>query len=77
MFIVCKLSYFGYYGWGIGESFEYTENVSTLLHRYDSELVFLVDPHQELFRLIVENASAFGPVSIQATRLKESVTFFE
>jgi len=52
-------------------------NVTTLLHRDDSELILFVDPDNESLVFVVEDASARGPVAIQTTSLKESVSFFE
>jgi len=59
------------------KSFENTKNICPLLHRNNPELILLVDPHEELFGLVVENTSTFRPVSIQSARLEESVAFLE
>ena len=47
------------------ESFEDGVQVSSLLHRDNSELIFFVDPDEESLFLIVEDTSAMGPVSVQ------------
>ena len=52
-------------------------DVSSLLHRNDSELIFLVNPDKERLFIVMENASALGPVSIEATGVQESVSFLE
>jgi len=60
-----------------GESTENSSNVSSLLHRDDSELILLVDPDQECLFLVVENTSASWPVSVETTGLQESISFLE
>jgi hypothetical protein len=52
-------------------------DVSALLHRYDSELILLIDPYQESLVLIVEDASSVGPVSVKAHSLQESIALLE
>ena len=52
-------------------------NVGPLLHGDDPQLVLLVDPDQEGFFLVVENASSGRPVSVQTAGLEESVAFLE
>jgi len=59
------------------KSGKYSTNVSSLLHRDDSELILFVDPDEETLLVVVEDASAFWPVSVQAASLEESVTLFE
>jgi hypothetical protein len=59
------------------KSGENSTNVGSLLHGNDSELILFVDPDEETLLVVVEDASAFWPVSVQATGLKESVTLFE
>jgi hypothetical protein len=59
------------------ETVEYSFDVRSLLHRYNSELVLFVDPDKEGLVLVVEDASAVGPVSVQADGFKESISFFE
>lgn len=43
---------------------EYLSNISTLLHRDDTELVLLVDPDQESLCVIVEDTSTIRPVTV-------------
>ena len=59
------------------ESAEDCTNISTLLHRNDSELIFFINPDEESLLVVVENASSFRPISVQATCIKEPITFFE
>ena len=47
------------------------------MHGDDSELVFFVDPDKERLLIVVEYTSSLGPVSVQATSIKESISFFE
>jgi len=47
------------------------------LHRNDSQLIFFINPDKESFSIIMEDTSTIWPVSIEATGVKESVTFFE
>lgn len=56
------------------ETIEDGRNVGSLLHGDNSELIFLVDPHDERFVCVVENASARGPVAVQATRLQKAIS---
>jgi len=60
-----------------GKSRENGSDVSTLLHRDDSKLVLFIDPDEEGFLVVVEDTSSLGPVSVKATCLEESVSFFE
>ena len=59
-----KLSDLGNDASSYRETLENGEDIGALLHRYDPELVFLVDPNEELFSFIVEDSSALGPVSV-------------
>jgi len=56
------------------ESFENCTDISTWLHRDDSQLVFFVHPHQEGLVVVVEDTSALGPVTVQVASFQESVT---
>ena len=64
-------------GGGLAESGENGTNVSSFLHRNNSELVLLVDPCQESLFIIMEDASAIRPVSVETTGFKESITLLE
>ena len=50
-----------------GESVEDGMEVSSLLHRDDSKLIFFVNPHKEGLIVVVENTSAFWPFSVKST----------
>ena len=52
-------------------------NISTGLHRDDAQLVLLVHPDEESLRVVVEDATALGPVAVEAARLKEAVPLLE
>jgi hypothetical protein len=54
---------------GSAKSIKYGMKISALLHRDDSKLVFFIDPHEESLSVIMENSSAFRPVSIQVASL--------
>ena len=56
------------------EALEDGTDVGTLLHGDDTELIFFVDPDEESLLSVVEDTSALGPVAVQATGLKETVT---
>ena len=64
-------------GCSLGESSEDSTDIGTLLHGDDSELVFLVDPDEEGLLVVVEDASAFWPVSVEVAGIEEAVTLFE
>ena len=59
---------------GDRESLENLENVRSLLHGNDSELILLVNPHEESLLLVVEDTSARWPVSVQVGGGEESVS---
>jgi len=59
------------------KSVENFSDTSTLLHRNDSELILLVNPHQECLGFVVENTSAIWPVSVKVACSQESVSLFE
>jgi hypothetical protein len=52
-------------------------DVRALLHRDDPQVVFFADPHQEGLRLVVKDASALWPVSIESPRFLIFVAFLE
>ena len=56
------------------EALEDGTDVGTLLHGDDTKLILFVDPDEESLLSVVEDTSAFGPVAVQATGLKETVT---
>ena len=62
-------------GCGSAESIEDSCDVSTWLHRNNSELILLIDPDKESLVVVVENTSARWPVSVKTARFEEFVTF--
>merc|ERR1740128_1180452 len=58
----------------LSQSFKDTLDITTILHRNDSELVFFIDPDKEGLLVIVENATTLRPVSFHASNLQISVT---
>ena len=50
----------------IAESLKDFPNVSRLLHRDDAEVIFLVDPNQEILFVVVPNTATVGPVTCHA-----------
>ena len=59
------------------ESTENCANISALLHRNDPKLILLIDPDEESLLVVVEDASSLWPISVQATCIKEPISFFE
>ena len=59
------------------QSREDCTNIGSWLHRDDSELIFFVDPDEESLFIVVEDASSFGPVSVEATCIQKPVAFFK
>merc|ERR1719179_123593 len=53
-----------------GQSFEYTSYITSLLHGNDSELIFFIDPDKECFGFVVEDTTAFGPVTFHTGYLQ-------
>ena len=64
-------------GCSLRQSCEDCTDVSTLLHRDDSKLILLVDPDEEGLLVVVEDASAFRPVSVEVASIQESVSLLE
>lgn len=62
-------------GGGSGETLEDFSDVGALLHGDDTELILFVDPDEEGLGIVVEDASALWPVTVQAASLKETVSF--
>ena len=72
-----ELGYLFNVGTCSAQSVEDCLEVCSVLHRDDSKLVFFVDPDEEGLFLVVEDASAVGPVSVEATGFKISVSLLE
>merc|ERR1711963_1351694 len=56
------------------KSLKDTLDISTLLHGNDSELILFIDPDEEGLGSIVEDTSAFGPVSLHTSNSEVSVS---
>jgi len=60
-----------------GEPLEDTLDVTALLHGDDPGLILLIDPDQEGLGLVVEDATALGPVALHTGNLQVGVTRHE
>jgi len=60
-----------------GETLKDTLDITALLHGDDTELILLVDPDKEGLVLVVEDATALGPVALHASDLQVGVTRHE
>merc|ERR1712045_548559 len=60
-----------------GQSFEYTLGITSLLHGNDSELILLINPDKECFGFIVEDSTAFWPVTLHTSYLQVWITRHE
>ena len=60
-----------------GKALEDSLDVTALLHGDDAELVLLIDPDKEGLGLIVEDATALGPVALHAGHLQIGVSRHE
>jgi hypothetical protein len=74
---VSKLSFLLDFSSSPGKSAENCSDVSAWLHGDNTKLILFVDPGEESLCIIVENASAFGPVTVKAAGFKETVALFE
>ena len=54
-----------------------SSNISSILHRNYTKLIFLIDPHKESLGIIMEDTSASWPVSVKTASIKESISFLE
>ena len=77
MFIVGKFDYSLNVSCSAGESVENGVDISSLLHWDDAKLILLVNPDEESLLLVVENTSTVGPVTVQASDLKETISLPE
>jgi hypothetical protein len=64
MGIVRKFGYFLNMSTSSAQSIKYYLEVSSILHRDDSQLVFFINPNQESLLFIVEDTSAVWPISV-------------
>ena len=53
-----------------GQSFEYTLDITTLLHGDDSKLILFIDPDKECFGCVVEDTTALWPVTLHTSYLQ-------
>ena len=60
-----------------GESLEDFSDVGAWLHRDDSQLILLINPHKESLVVVVEDTSSLGPVSLKEGRLEILVITLE
>ena len=60
-----------------GQSLKDSLDISTLLHGDDSELILLIDPDEESLGSVVEDTSAFWPVSFHSSNSQISVSRHE
>jgi hypothetical protein len=61
-------------GGSTAESVEDGVDVSTWLHGDDSELVLLVDPHEESLVVVVEDSTTVWPVTVQVAGVEETIS---
>ena len=62
---------------GGGKSLEDLEDVGSLLHGDDSELILLINPHEEGLGIVMEDTSVFGPLSLKSSGLEIFVSTLE
>jgi hypothetical protein len=60
-----------------GKALEDLLDVAARLHGDDAELIFLVDPDKEGLVLVVEDTTAFGPVTLHTSDLQVGITRHE
>merc|ERR1712110_759879 len=60
-----------------GQSFENTLDITSLLHGNDSELILLINPDKECFGFVVEDSTAFWPVTFHTSYLQVWITRHE
>merc|ERR1719356_550363 len=58
----------------LGKSLKDTLDITTILHRDDSQLVFFIDPDEEGLLVIVENTTTLRPVTLHTSNLEVSVS---
>merc|ERR1712018_587088 len=60
-----------------GQSFENTLDITSLLHGNDSELILFINPDKECFGFVVEDTTAFWPVTLHTSYLQVWITGHE
>merc|ERR1719384_165715 len=60
-----------------GQSFENTLYITSLLHGNDSELILFINPDKECFGFVVEDSTAFWPVTLHTSYLQVWITRHE
>merc|ERR1712110_62262 len=60
-----------------GQSFENTLDITSLLHGNDSELILFINPDKECFGFVVEDSTAFWPVTFHTSYLQVWITRHE
>jgi len=58
----------------LGQPGKDSSNISSLLHRDNTELILLIDPDQESLFVIVEDTTTFGPISLHSSNSEVSVS---
>jgi len=59
------------------ETLEDGQDVTTALHGDDTELILLIDPDQEGLAVVVEDATALGPIALHAGDLQVGISGHE
>jgi len=77
MLVVSKLGLLFDLSGSDGKSLEDLTDVRSLLHGDDSELILLVDPHEEGLVFVVEDTTGLRPLALEAAALKVLVTTLE
>jgi len=58
----------------LGQSLKDSSDISSHLHRNDTELIFFIDPDKEGLLVIVEDTTALRPVSFHTSNSQVSIT---
>ena len=75
--VMCELYHLFDFLRRLSKTCEYLSDVSALLHRNNSELVFLIDPNKESLVIVVEDATTLRPVPVETGGLQEAVSLLE
>merc|ERR1712001_163594 len=60
-----------------GQSFKNTLDITSLLHGNDCELILFIDPDKECFGFVVEDSTAFWPVTLHTSYLQVRISRHE